>query len=58
VGRPDQLEPMLEEAYCGGSWAERVQSVENPFGNGDSGIRIAAIIENLLCAPAAFVAAD
>lgn len=47
-GRPDHLAAMLEEIYVGGSWAEEVCKVENPFGRGDSGKRIAQIISELL----------
>jgi UDP-N-acetylglucosamine 2-epimerase (non-hydrolysing) len=47
-GRPEQLALMLEEAQCAGSWVERVESIENPFGQGDSGQRIARIVGELL----------
>ncbi|CAN5802646.1 UDP-N-acetylglucosamine 2-epimerase (non-hydrolyzing) [soil metagenome] len=43
-----RLKSMLSEAYKVGSWANKVKSVENPFGRGDSGAQIAAIIAQLL----------
>lgn len=43
-GDPCRLRRMLEEVYEQGSWGERISSVENPFGQGDSGQRIAQII--------------
>ncbi len=52
-GRPESLRAMLEEAYCKGSWVESVGKVQNPFGNGDSGPRIAACLATLLSAKAA-----
>jgi hypothetical protein len=39
---------MLEDAYKPGSWAESVRAVPNPFGNGDSGRRIAQYLTTLL----------
>lgn len=42
------LAEMLCEAYRDGSWAEQVRTVKNPFGQGDSGERIARIIAKLL----------
>ena len=50
-GKPERLAAMLEEAYAEGSWASKVTEAENPFGQGDSGKRIAAIICDLLNAP-------
>lgn len=55
-GSPENLAAMLEEAYGGGSWADRVWKIENPFGRGDSGERIARIIVNGFGAPQAEVA--
>lgn len=52
-GRPEQLSLMLEEAYSDGSWAERVKSIENPFGHGDSAKLIARIVGKLLIERAA-----
>jgi UDP-N-acetylglucosamine 2-epimerase (non-hydrolysing) len=40
-GCPKRLTAMLEEAYRAGSWVEAVAKVQNPFGLGDSGTRIA-----------------
>jgi UDP-N-acetylglucosamine 2-epimerase (non-hydrolysing) len=54
VGRsPESLRVMLEEAYQDGSWIESVRSVPNPFGNGDSGARIADCLTSLLQIPLA-----
>jgi UDP-N-acetylglucosamine 2-epimerase (non-hydrolysing) len=47
-----RLAEMLMEAYRKGSWAEQVESVRNPFGQGDSGKLIAQIISKLLSVPA------
>jgi UDP-N-acetylglucosamine 2-epimerase (non-hydrolysing) len=52
-GSPETLMIMLEEAYQDGSWAESVRSVPNPFGNGDSGERIAECLSTLLGIPLA-----
>lgn len=46
--RHERLPGMLEEAYAQGSWAEQVTEVLNPFGQGDSGQRIARIVAELL----------
>jgi UDP-N-acetylglucosamine 2-epimerase (non-hydrolysing) len=43
-GDPERLQALLEEAYVPGSWAERAREVENPFGRGDAGPRIAAAL--------------
>ena len=50
-GSPENLATLLEEAYGRGSWADRVGTIENPFGRGDSGERIARIIGNGFGAP-------
>lgn len=50
-GSPETLMSMLEEAYKPGSWAESVRAVPNPFGNGDSGGRIAQCLTMLLETP-------
>lgn len=50
-----RLEMLLEEAYEHGSWAERVEKTENPFGQGDSGQRIARIIAEVLGAGTALL---
>jgi len=52
-GRPERLAAMLEESYSDGSWARRVAKTTNPFGQGDSGRRIAQIIVDLLARSAA-----
>jgi UDP-N-acetylglucosamine 2-epimerase (non-hydrolysing) len=43
-GDPSRLERMLEEVAMPGSWAEGARETENPFGLGDSGLRIARIL--------------
>jgi UDP-N-acetylglucosamine 2-epimerase (non-hydrolysing) len=45
--REGRLAQLLEEAYEKGSWAENVTEVQNPFGDGRSGERIAAIVARL-----------
>jgi UDP-N-acetylglucosamine 2-epimerase (non-hydrolysing) len=53
VGKePDRLAAMLEEAHDEGSWADEVKEIENPFGAGDSGMRIAEEVCRLLSVPA------
>jgi UDP-N-acetylglucosamine 2-epimerase (non-hydrolysing) len=47
-GQPRALARMLEEAYADDSWASEVLRIENPFGKGDSGERIAETIAELL----------
>jgi UDP-N-acetylglucosamine 2-epimerase (non-hydrolysing) len=47
-GRSGRLTELLEEAYREGSWVERVAEAENPFGDGRSGERIAAMVARLL----------
>lgn len=37
---PGNLMQLLEETYMLGSWAERVQQIRNPFGDGDAAKRI------------------
>jgi UDP-N-acetylglucosamine 2-epimerase (non-hydrolysing) len=49
-GCPARLASMLEEVYRDESWADRVKGIENPFGRGDSGKHIVAIIARLLSA--------
>ena len=51
-GRPETLSLMLEEAYQQGSWVESVDKVQNPFGDGCSGQRIAVCVAGLLNAEA------
>lgn len=50
-GCPERLERMLEEAFEEGSWTEGLGRIENPFGQGDSGRRIARAILGCLEAP-------
>ncbi len=45
---PQHLVAMLKEAYQNESWADRIGKIENPFGRGDSGQRIAHIIAEVL----------
>jgi UDP-N-acetylglucosamine 2-epimerase len=53
VGKtPERLAAMLEEAYGDESWADEIKEIENPFGAGDSGKRIAENICDLLGVPA------
>ncbi len=47
-GKPDRLAAMLDEAYRVDSWVNKVAEIENPFGAGDSGRRIADSICELL----------
>lgn len=47
-GRPERLAALLDEAAQSGSWVEGVAHVENPFGKGDAGPRIARTVEQLL----------
>jgi UDP-N-acetylglucosamine 2-epimerase (non-hydrolysing) len=42
--RCDDLDPLLEEAVTPPSWLATVRPVDNPFGRGDSGQRIASIL--------------
>jgi len=52
-GCPVRLNRMLEEALVDDSWIHRVGKVRNPFGMGDSGKRIAAIVTDALSQNAA-----
>lgn len=52
-GDPVRLAEMLEEVAGGESWADEVHKVENPFGRGDAGERIAENIAALVGARAA-----
>ena len=47
-GGPAHLVELLDEAYSDGSWIDQVREVRNPFGQGDSGERIANAIERIL----------
>jgi UDP-N-acetylglucosamine 2-epimerase (non-hydrolysing) len=51
-GSAEVLHSMLEEAWLEGSWAANIARVENPFGRGDSGKRIADSILKALGTPA------
>jgi UDP-N-acetylglucosamine 2-epimerase (non-hydrolysing) len=51
-GEPERLAAMLDEAYRDDSWVNNVAEIENPFGAGDSGKRIADSICGLLNATA------
>ena len=52
-GRPERLALMLEESYRDRGWHLRPEQIRNPFGEGDSGRRIAGIIADVLgAAPA------
>jgi len=47
-GSPERLRVMLEEVRQDGSWANEIGKIANPFGEGDSGKRIAQLIARLL----------
>ncbi|MGE3537076.1 MAG: non-hydrolyzing UDP-N-acetylglucosamine 2-epimerase [Candidatus Tectimicrobiota bacterium] len=47
-GGPAHLEQLLVATYRDGGWLQHVREVPNPFGQGDSGARIANIIACLL----------
>jgi UDP-N-acetylglucosamine 2-epimerase len=49
-GDPKHLDKLLEEAYGDTAWVRSVQSVVNPFGEGNSGRRIAAAIKEFFTA--------
>jgi len=52
-GRPERLALMLDESYRDRGWSRRPEDIRNPFGDGDSGRRIARIIsESLEVSPA------
>jgi UDP-N-acetylglucosamine 2-epimerase (non-hydrolysing) len=46
--RPEQLHALLQEASKNGPWTDRLQGGANPFGVGDSGVRIARTVVRLL----------
>jgi UDP-N-acetylglucosamine 2-epimerase (non-hydrolysing) len=53
VGRsPERLESALEALAVDDAWIRQVRAIENPFGRGDSGERIADAIEGFLDARA------
>ncbi len=47
-GSPERLAELLEETHADDAWIRRVREVENPFGRGDSGVRIADALEKFL----------
>jgi UDP-N-acetylglucosamine 2-epimerase (non-hydrolysing) len=47
-GNPATLARMLDEIDAAPEWVDDVASIENPFGTGDSGARIAAIVARAL----------
>jgi UDP-N-acetylglucosamine 2-epimerase (non-hydrolysing) len=47
-GRPERLSSMLDEIEEDPTWIDEVKQIENPFGRGDSGPRIAALVAGLL----------
>ena len=47
-GSPERLCAMLEEVRQDGNWADEIKKLGNPFGQGDSGKRIAELVANLL----------
>jgi UDP-N-acetylglucosamine 2-epimerase (non-hydrolysing) len=47
-GSPERLRVMLEEVRQDGSWADKIGNTPNPFGEGESGKRIAQLIAGLL----------
>jgi UDP-N-acetylglucosamine 2-epimerase (non-hydrolysing) len=51
-GRPERLQVMLEEIYRDPDWLVEVAKIDNPFGRGDSGQRIADHLSRLLGASA------
>jgi UDP-N-acetylglucosamine 2-epimerase (non-hydrolysing) len=47
-GSPDRLAQMLEDLHRDDAWIRSVLAIENPFGAGDAGPRIADAIEAYL----------
>jgi UDP-N-acetylglucosamine 2-epimerase (non-hydrolysing) len=47
-GSPERLAAMLAEVYADDAWIGRVREIENPFGRGDAGARIADAIDTFL----------
>lgn len=52
-GSSESLARMLAEAHAERSWVDEVKAVKNPFGDGESGRRIARIIARLVRASSA-----
>jgi UDP-N-acetylglucosamine 2-epimerase (non-hydrolysing) len=48
--RPARLAPMLDDAYRSGSWVDQAGKLNNPFGDGEAGVRIAHVIGDYLFA--------
>jgi UDP-N-acetylglucosamine 2-epimerase (non-hydrolysing) len=46
--QPQLLAGMLKEVYEGGPWLRTIQSADNPFGDGKSGVRIVNAISEVL----------
>ncbi len=44
----DLFEAMLEDCHADPSWVDSARSVKNPFGAGDAGERIAALVQDFL----------
>jgi UDP-N-acetylglucosamine 2-epimerase (non-hydrolysing) len=51
AGNPALLQELLEEAWAADSWAQNAGRVENPFGRGDAGERIATLLDEMLVKP-------
>jgi len=47
-GSPERLAAMLAEIHADDAWIRRVREIENPFGRGDAGVRIADAIDSFL----------
>jgi UDP-N-acetylglucosamine 2-epimerase (non-hydrolysing) len=47
-GSPQRLHELLEATYADGAWSATLESIDNPFGSGDAGRRIAAIVDAVL----------
>ncbi|HKE11858.1 MAG TPA: UDP-N-acetylglucosamine 2-epimerase (non-hydrolyzing) [Myxococcota bacterium] len=43
-----RLEAMLEDTYSDGTWIRHIRETENPFGRGDSAVRIVDALEKFL----------
>lgn len=52
-GSPERLAALLEEQAEDDAWIRRVHEIDNPFGRGDAGERIAAAIERFFAEPRA-----
>jgi UDP-N-acetylglucosamine 2-epimerase (non-hydrolysing) len=46
---PERLRELLEESHADDTWVRQVREIQNPFGRGDAGDRIAGALETLLC---------